>query len=309
MTETPPPDPAPRPASASPQHLLVTLLGDYWQGRAEPLPSAALVHLVGEFGVSGTNARAALSRLSRRGVVEQSRAGRHTLYRLTAPARETVQGSEQRINSFGADVRPWDGEWTIAAFSLPEERRDTRHLLRSKLRWLGLAPLFDGVWTSPHASPQEVLAVLDELAVPRASVIRGRESGGRPMVDAWDLAALRETYAQFCAGAEPLLVRARRGEVGSTEALVARTRLMDTWRRFPALDPDLPAQVLPADWPRASARALFAELYDLLGPLAELRVRHVVAASDPHLAQLVRFHTTRDAAPARTAASWSDSRR
>lgn len=280
---------------SSPQHLLVTLLGDYWQGRREHLPSAALVRLVGEFGVSDTNARAALSRLGRRGVLEQSRAGRHTLYGMTPEARETVVGSERRIMSFGAQVRPWDGEWTVAAFSLPEERRDIRHLLRSKLRWLGLAPLFDGFWTSPHAAPEEVLAVLDALLVTNASVLRGRERGGRPMVEAWDLDALRTAYEQFCAEAAPLLARARRGEVPSAEALVARTRLMDVWRRFPALDPELPPEVLPADWPRAAARAAFAELYDLLGPLAELRVRQVLGASSPELAALVSVHTTGDA--------------
>jgi phenylacetic acid degradation operon negative regulatory protein len=287
-------------SSSSPQHLLVTLLGDYWQGRPEHLPSTALVRLLAEFGVSGTSARAALSRLGRRGVLEQARAGRHTLYRLTTSARDTVEGSEQRINQFGAGVRPWDGEWTVAAFSLPEERRDIRHLLRSKLRWLGLAPLFDGVWVSPHAAPHEVLGVLEELAVHHASVVRGRESGGRPMVDAWDLQALRGTYEQFCADTRPLLARARRGQVLTTEALVARTRLMDAWRRFPALDPDLPAALLPPDWPRASAGALFAELYDLLGPLAELRVRQVVAASDPELARLVHVHS---AGPTRRSAA------
>jgi phenylacetic acid degradation operon negative regulatory protein len=281
-------------SASSPQHLLVTLIGDYWQGRREHLPSAALVRLVGEFGVSDTNARAALSRLSRRGVLDQSRVGRHTLYGLTPEARATVLGSDRRIKDFGARVRPWDGEWTVAAFSLPEARRDTRHLLRSKLRWLGLAPLFDGLWTSPHAQPEEVLDVLDELAVTSASVLRGRESGGRSMVDAWDLDALRTSYEQFCLDVQPLLDRARAGEVPSAEALIARTHLMDTWRRFPGLDPELPPEVLPADWPRGAARQAFAELYDLLGPLAELRVRQVLAESAPELAELVRFHATTD---------------
>jgi hypothetical protein len=49
------------------------------------------------------------------------------------------------------------------------------------------------VWVSPHAEPDGVLAVLRELHVDSASVLRGRESGGRPMVDAWDLAAGRVT--------------------------------------------------------------------------------------------------------------------
>ena len=50
----------------SPPSLLITLLGDYWWGQEEPLPSAALVDLLADFGVSDVAARAALSRMVKR---------------------------------------------------------------------------------------------------------------------------------------------------------------------------------------------------------------------------------------------------
>ena len=59
--------------------LLLTLLGDYWWQRTEPLPSAVIVALLAEFGVSDSAARAALSRLTRNGLLVTSRAGRRTL--------------------------------------------------------------------------------------------------------------------------------------------------------------------------------------------------------------------------------------
>src|SRR5262245_65784953 len=40
-----------------PPRLLLTLLGDYWWRRTEPMPSAALVALLAEFGVSDSAAR------------------------------------------------------------------------------------------------------------------------------------------------------------------------------------------------------------------------------------------------------------
>ena len=49
-------------AGGQPQHLLVTLLGDYWFGQREQLPSAGLVDLLAEFGISAAGARAALGR-------------------------------------------------------------------------------------------------------------------------------------------------------------------------------------------------------------------------------------------------------
>ena len=51
---------SPGATAARPPRLLLTLLGDYWWQRTEPLPSAAIVALLGEFGVSDSAARAAL---------------------------------------------------------------------------------------------------------------------------------------------------------------------------------------------------------------------------------------------------------
>ncbi|MFI5953610.1 PaaX family transcriptional regulator C-terminal domain-containing protein [Cryptosporangium sp. NPDC051539] len=281
-----------RQAGTSPQHLLVTLLGDYWNGRREHLPSAALVALVEQFDVGEVSARAALRRLARRGALESSKVGRNTYYGLSASATRTIVASSSRIVSLGIEDQPWGGVWTVATFSLPEEQRDLRHLLRSRLRWLGFAPLFDGVWVSPRASADEVRAFLDELRIGSAAVLRAQEAVGTPLISAWDLDEIRAAYEAFLADTGPLRSRLDGGDVGSAEALIARTRLMDVWRTFPALDPDLPEAVLPADWPRRQARAVFGELYDALGPLAEARVRQVLSRFDPALAALAKHHTT-----------------
>ena len=142
-----------------PQHLLITLLADYWSGQAEPLPSGALVRLAGEFGVTAVGARAALSRLARRGLLAYSKVGRNTYYGLTERTAEALEASRHRVLSFGERPPPWDGYWTVAAFSLPEERRDLRHSLRAQLRWLGFAPLFDGMWVSPRTPATEAWQV------------------------------------------------------------------------------------------------------------------------------------------------------
>jgi phenylacetic acid degradation operon negative regulatory protein len=287
----------PRAQTGSPpQHLLVTLLGDYWITRTEHLPSAALVRLVGEFGVSPVGVRAAFSRLLRRRLLETRKLGRRTFYSLTPQAAQVLKQGGQRIVSFGVDVQPWDGSWTVAVFSVPEQQRDVRHTLRSHLRWLGFAPLYDGTWVSPHASPQAALAVLRELGVGAATVFRGRDTGAdpRPPIAAWDLEALRHTYQAFITRYAPLLEEVADGRVTTADALVTRTQVMDTYRTFPALDPELPVDLLPPAWPRERAREIFAQLYDTLGPMAELRVRQVVAEFDPDLAELVRHHTTTD---------------
>jgi phenylacetic acid degradation operon negative regulatory protein len=119
--------------------------------------------------------------------------------------------------------------------------------------------------------------------------------GGHP-IHAWDLGALHAEYERLLAAYEPVRQRWSSGQVGTAEALIARTALMDDWRTMPGLDPELPTELLPAPWPRARARALFIELYDGLAGLAEQRVVQVVAEYDGNLAALVRSHasTSRD---------------
>jgi PaaX-like protein len=52
-------DMRPSGGAQKPPRLLLTLLGDYWWQHTESLPSAALVALLAEFGVSDSAARAA----------------------------------------------------------------------------------------------------------------------------------------------------------------------------------------------------------------------------------------------------------
>src|SRR4051794_8677465 len=226
----------------SPQHLLVTLLGDYWLGQDRDLPSAALIDLLAEFGISRPSARAALNRLLRRGVVDVRKAGRQTYYRLGDRAAERVSEGARRIAAFGLD-HAWDGSWTVVAFSVPEDRRDSRHLLRSRLRWFGFAPLYDAVWVSAGASAADAQAVLEELDISTATVLCGTTdmAADRSPLAAWDLPALSEVYATFIDDTRPLLREALAGRVAPQHALIARTRLMDTYRRFPSMDPGLPS--------------------------------------------------------------------
>ncbi len=288
-------DIAPRSQSGFlPQRLLITLLGGYWFAREEHIPSAALVRLLAEFGISDAATRAALSRLARRGLLVSSKSGRRTFYGLSARAAELLREGARHILGFAARDRQWDGTWTVVAFSVPEKHRNLRHVLRTRLHWLGFASLYDGVWVSPRASAEEVGAELDELGIEAATVLVGtiaaRAAGPRSPIAAWDLEGLHKVYEEFTTAFAPLRERARAGEVGAAEALRARTEIMDAWRNMPNLDPELPLELLPPSWPRRHARELFVEIYDSLGPLAELRIKQIFARCSPELARLASHH-------------------
>jgi phenylacetic acid degradation operon negative regulatory protein len=265
-----------------PQRLLVTILGDYWRGRNKPIPSATLVAVLGEFGVSAASARAALSRVTSRKLLTRSRRGRRTYYRLTDRALRQIDSGATRIFSFGAAVSEWDGRWSVVAFSVSESDRRIRHLIRNSLRFMGFAPLFDALWISPSAHLDSVGDLFCELGVKRFTLFRAEILPiAKPnLEEVWDLNSVRDSYKAFIKRFHPISDRLARGQVQPAEALVHRTYVMDAWRAFPRQDPDLPYPFLPPDWPRARAREIFLEVYDGLGPLARTRVNELLAASE-----------------------------
>lgn len=277
-----------------PPRLLLTLLGDYWWRRVEPLPSAALVALLAEFGVSDSAARAALSRLTRNQLLVTSKSGRRTVVRLSERAARILDDGARQIFSFGRSSQPWDGMWSLVAFSVPEQNRAARDSLRKQLRWLGFAPLYDGLWVAPRDRAVDVIGQLAELGIStatafRASTVSGVSPDGLPQ-RAWDLDHLRARYDGFIAQAGALRERTLAGRVSPVAALVTRTRIMNEWRAFPELDPDLPDELLPDAWPRARAREVFTTTYDLLGPVASHRVRQIIARYSPELAVHATHH-------------------
>ncbi|SHN74873.1 PaaX family transcriptional regulator [Cryptosporangium aurantiacum] len=279
-------------AGGSPQRLLTSLLGEHWLDADAALPLGVLIDLVAEFGISETSARATANRLVKRGVLDAARVGRHAYYRLSATGAQDIRHKAGTVLGFGPAARPWDGRWTLAAFSVPEEQRRLRHQLRSYLRWLGFAPLFDGLWISPHAGLDALREVFQAVGVDNLSAFRVVETAvGCSPLTAWDLTGIQTAYQDFLADHAALREDIRTGSVTPASALTARTRLLESWRVFPGLDPDLPAELLPGDWPRPAAHALFTDLYDGLGELAALRFRQIVAQHEPELAASVGHHT------------------
>ncbi|GAB2651620.1 PaaX family transcriptional regulator [Kribbella swartbergensis] len=285
-----------RQSGSSPQSLAVTLIADYTVRTRAWLPSAAIVTLLGEFGVTTGAARTAISRLSRRGVLDVSRQGRHSSYRLTEPAAANLSIGGASIAAFATGPDSWDRSWTVVVFTMPKEEKAGRSSLRADLRWQGFAPLYDGVWVSPHPLTEQEHADLVAVTPGVTTVFRGQHlqftsDATRDPITAWDLAGIAKEYGTFVQRWDPLLPRIRGGDITGAAAVRARTEVMDTYRRFPALDPLLPLELLPSGWPRARAREVFLAVYDGLAEAAQAHVRavveHVADGPRPH----VQAHT------------------
>ncbi|MGC5014996.1 hypothetical protein ACLQ2R_29895 [Streptosporangium sp. DT93] len=158
-------------AGPNPQHLLTTLLGEYLDSSDADLPSTAVVAMLGEFGISESSARAALSRLTRRGLIAVRGAvrgagrgaGRPPVYHLTPQAIARHRSRMDHFLSFGARPPRWTGEWVTVSFSIPQPGQAPRHAVRRALGALGFARLYDSVWIRPGSDSGPVNQALHDI--------------------------------------------------------------------------------------------------------------------------------------------------
>lgn len=263
-----------------PQDLVLTMLGAHLRGPGELAWSGGMVELLQEFGFSREAARAALSRLVTRGLIDRIRRGRHVHYRLTDRAERLLAEGDRRIFTFGRED-PDSTRWTVLWHSLPERRRVERARLGRRLRFLGFGSVQDATWVAPHDREDEVLAVLEALEIERyAYVLVGRPSR-RLAIDtvlreAWDLPGVVERYEAFLEELTPYRRKRARTALDDRAAFVLRIRTVHSFRGFPFLDPELPEDVMPGPTLRPQVVAMFDLIYEELREPAE---RHFSAVA------------------------------
>ncbi len=243
--------------SASARSLLLTVLGEFVLPRHAPVWTATLLGALGAVGVEEKSARQALSRTASEDLLTSERQGRRVLWELTPDGVRLLQEGTRRIYGFMRERHPWDGRWLVLSVPIPETRRQLRHRLRTRLTWLGLGSPTSGLWVSPDATKApDVHAVVRDLGLAgQAFAWVGPASGigdeSRLLGDAWDLAEVEDRYLEF------LDTFAGRACAGPRDAFVAQVEMVQQWRRFPFLDPDLPRELLDHDWPGPRAAAAF----------------------------------------------------
>ena len=242
--------------AASARSLLLTVLGEFVLPRDDPAWTGALVTGLAEVGVEEKAARQALSRTAAEGLLTSQRDGRRVRWSLTPAGHELLVQGTERIYGFGSRVEQWDGRWLVLAVSVPETQRRLRHRLRTRLTWAGLGSPMPGLWVTPDAAKEtEVAAAIEELGVESFSFSGPFGQIGeqqRVVQQAWALDDVERRYREFVDDMSTV-------QAGSAaEAFTAQVQLVQRWRRFPFLDPALPPELLPDDWPAPAAAALFS---------------------------------------------------
>jgi phenylacetic acid degradation operon negative regulatory protein len=291
-------DPVPSQTAdaAQPRALIVTIYGLYARAvdgdgmstsaRAGWLPVSLLVRLLAELDVDEPAVRSAISRLKRRGVLVAERRDAVAGYGLSEAGDAILAEGDARIFA-PAQPRLADG-WVLAVFSVPEHERAKRHTLRTQLAALGFGACAPGVWVAPsHRFDLTVTSLRRHGLAPYVDLFRAEYLAfgdiGAHAREWWDLDVVRAAYVDFISAYQRTAIPVD-GPERTTDALTDAAafalwvRALTAWRRLPYLDPGLPIELLPADWPAGTARDVFASLRETLADPARAFVANTSIA-------------------------------
>ncbi|MEU5400516.1 PaaX family transcriptional regulator C-terminal domain-containing protein [Streptomyces sp. NPDC005963] len=253
----------------TPHSLLVTFYAAYGREGPSPLPVTRLLRLLAALQVDAPSVRSSLSRLQQRGLLLPERdAEGAEAHVLSAQALQLLDDSDSRIYDRHTP-RLADG-WVLAVFSAPEPERHHRHLLRSQLERLGFGSPASDVWIAPARLYEETRHTLRRRQLdPYVELFRGEHLGFAATAEAvanwWDLAAIAKQHQAFLDEQEPVLRKWSAERVATPqEAYRDYLLALDSWRRLPYVDPDLPIELLPVGWPGGRSVEVFAALHELL---------------------------------------------
>lgn len=240
----------------------MTILGEFVRPAGQAVWTSTLVRALGLVAVEEKSARQALARDAAERWLTSEREGRRVRWHVTPMGRRLLTEGAERIYSLGRPRTEWDRHWLVVITSVPESQRDNRHRLRKQMTWAGLGSPSAGVWVTPNSARQpEVKLILADLGLADDTLSFVATFGdiGRELnlvTQAWNLDDVAAEYERFIDAFTGLVAHS------DEEAFVHQVRLVDSWRRFPFLDPQLPAELLPAQWSGTRAAALFAAKHD-----------------------------------------------
>jgi phenylacetic acid degradation operon negative regulatory protein len=245
--------------------LIVTVWGDWLAPGRDEVWLSTLFRLLAPLGVNERAVRTGVFRLSRGGWLEARSVGRRSRYRLTAAGAEGFDRAFHRV--YDPPFMPWDGEWEGVVASAERAGTAARRRLRDELAWSGYGRFGASLYLRParrDGAAERIAHALGLVDAVAAFTARDAVEGELPGLGAraesvWSLGTIAGEYREFLArfgGVAPAL-----GRASSEQAYVVCTLLVHAYRRLRLRDPQLPREVLSADWPGAAAYALARTVY------------------------------------------------
>lgn len=248
-----------RPGSTT--SLVRTIVGLYLRELGGWISTAQLIGLMNVLGTSAPVTRTTMTRLKQKGILETRVMAGVSGYALTSSGEHMLARGDRRIFE-PRSMGPRD-TWCLLSYSIPEEQRERRHQLRRHLQGIGGGLVAPGLWIFPDYLRAELWDILRALELEDHATTftsSGPEMTASKQETAaswWDLEALAILHHNFIDLNRDV---PRIGEAEPSESFVAYVRAIDSWRTIPYLDPGLPADCLPADWPGHESAEIFLRI-------------------------------------------------
>src|SRR6267154_4402774 len=268
-----------------PKSLIVTLFGDAVAPRGGAIRLGDLVNVLSNFGVNERLVRTCVFRLAQEGWTVAKRQGRRSSYSLTPSGMLRFQRAYKRV--YSEQHRQWDGSWTLVCLPTDPDFKTSREHLERELTWEGFGKIASNVFGHPSPGLMSLREVLEGLSLSnRVHVLSARSLDVfatlplRRLVDqSWDLASLEKGYRAFADRFAAFDDLANAPSLSAADCFIVRTLLIHWFRRVTLHDPQIPAELLPEDWPGHYAYELCHRIYQLIYREAETFLAQTVGAS------------------------------
>ena len=245
--------------------LVYFVFGAAEVGAGGSLAGPVLLRLLADLGLSESAARSLLLRMRHDGLLSSERDGRTARYRL-APA---VYAAQARMERQLRGQRPaWSGSFHGVLYEVPERSRAYRDRLRRSAQLLGYAVLRPGLLIATTDRSDELRSLLADQPtgsqVLWVQVTLEADDSRRVAADLWDLDRLATRYRAVVADARERIDRARFAQDGHSFAAFAAAAL--PLFETAAADPDLPAALLPSNWPGNDVGVAIGAALEVFGP-------------------------------------------
>jgi phenylacetic acid degradation operon negative regulatory protein len=229
------------------------------------LPVGTWVALLGALDVTEATARSALHRYVKAGYLASETRDARTGYSMSQTwlnLMDELNEDADLMDEAAETDEPPEAAWTLVTFSVPEERRDIRHAIRAMLGRNGFASLGNGVWIGSGARLNDMrVAIKHGGYASHIDVFTADYAGFTDVSElvrrCWDIDSIADMYRDLIGQLRTQLKQPAKPDARTFVSLV---RSHNTWRRINFADPQLSADVLPPDWPRAQAKESMRKL-------------------------------------------------
>jgi phenylacetic acid degradation operon negative regulatory protein len=268
-------------AVGSARSLLLTVLSELALPLNKPTWTASLLYVLTGLGLEEQTARQAIARAADAGLISSEKHGRTVRWSVTEAGKAQIEEITRRADSLINRPVHWDGSCLVLAVTVPQRLRAVRKRLYSSLYWQGFGNPAPGLWASPHVDRvDELRALIDELGLRDSTVTFIGNTLGIGLNDAeivgraWDFDNIGARYGKLIETYQNL-----EPEAGD-EVLLTHLSLVNEYREFPGMDPQLPDDLLP-NWIGHQATELFVRLHEKWSTATRERWLQIVEMTSP----------------------------